>query len=503
MNQYQDEICVDKHVLVVDDEEQNRYLLEVILKSKRCIVTCAKNGLEALECLKKDSFHLIISDILMPQMDGFHFCRECKSDPILKDIPFIFCTATYVDKKDEEFALSLGVDRFIKKPIKSIPFMSIIKEIFQEYEKGFIPSKAPILKEEVPYLREYNERVVQKLEQKVTELDAAYKSLAEKEEKYRNIFTNAVEGIFQVTPEGKLMTVNPAMAKMFGFSSPEKMISSISDVGKQLYVNPEDRVTYRKILDKQGIVQGFERQHYRKDGSIFWVSVNARAVLDSTGKTLYYEGTIEDITDRKVADEILKQSAEKLKKSLLGTIKAISMIVETRDPYTAGHQRRVATLARTIAEEMDLSKDAIENIFIAGVIHDIGKISVPAEILSKPGKLSEIEFGLIKVHPQTGYDILKDVELPYPIAQVVFQHHERLNGSGYPLGLKDGQILLEALIISIADVVEAIASHRPYRAALGIDVALDEIKKNAGIFYDMEVVNVCLKLFREKGFKFE
>ncbi|MCX5814302.1 MAG: response regulator [Proteobacteria bacterium] len=503
MGQYPDEICVNKHVLVVDDEEQNQYLLEVILKGEKCVVTCAGNGLEALEYLRKDTFHLIISDILMPKMDGFHFCRECKSDSGLKDIPFVFYTASYTDKKDEEFAQSLGADRFIQKPIEPVSFMSIVKEVLYEYEKGIIPSKIPIFKEEVPYLREYNERIIQKLEQKVTELDAAYKLLAENEQKYRSIFVNAVEGIFQSTPEGKLITVNPSLARMFGFASPEEMVSDIDDIGKRLYVNPEDRIRYKKALGEQGIIQSLERQHYRKDGSKFWVSVNARAVRDSTGKILHYEGTVEDITGRKAADEILKETADKLQKSLLGTIKAISMIVETRDPYTAGHQRRVASLAREIAKEMGLSKNAIENIFIAGVIHDIGKISVPAEILSKPGILTHIEMELIKIHSRSGYDILKDVELPYPIAEIVLQHHERLDGSGYPQCLKNSQIFLESRIICIADVVEAISSHRPYRPARGIDNALEEIKKNAGILYDMEAVNVCLKLFREKGFKFE
>jgi putative nucleotidyltransferase with HDIG domain len=226
-------------------------------------------------------------------------------------------------------------------------------------------------------------------------------------------------------------------------------------------------------------------------------------VKDEAGKIRYYEGTIEDITSRKLAEEELKQTLEKLRKSLAGTVQAMSLTVEIRDPYTAGHQRKVSNLARTIAQEMGLSNDTIDTIRMAGIIHDIGKISVPAEILVKPGKISDIEMSLIKVHPQSGYDILKDVELPYPIAEIVLQHHERLDGSGYPQGLKYDHILLEARIISVADVVEAIASHRPYRPGFGIDVALEEIEKNKGILYDEKVVEVCLKLFREKQFKFE
>jgi len=226
-------------------------------------------------------------------------------------------------------------------------------------------------------------------------------------------------------------------------------------------------------------------------------------VRDEYGAIIYYEGTFEDITSRKLAEQSLQQTLEKLRKSLVGTIKAMSLTVEIRDPYTAGHQRKVSSLARAIAQEMGLSNDTVDTIRMAGSIHDIGKISVPAEILSKPGKLPDIEMSLIKVHSQAGYDILKDVGLPYPIAEIVFQHHERLDGSGYPQGLKDDQILLEAMIISVADTVEAISSHRPYRPGFGIDVALEEIEKNKGILYDSVVVEACVKLFREKGFEFE
>ena len=226
-------------------------------------------------------------------------------------------------------------------------------------------------------------------------------------------------------------------------------------------------------------------------------------VRDAEGKPLYREGIVEDITPRKQAEEALVQSMEKLRRNLGGTIQAMSMMVETRDPYTAGHQRRVSDLARTIAQEMSLPKESVENIRLAGTIHDMGKISVPAEILSKPSKLTDIEMSLIKDHPQAGYEILKDVDLPYPIADFVLQHHERLDGSGYPQGLKNGQILLEAQIVSVADVVEAIASHRPYRPALGMEVALKEIEKGRGIFYDAEAVDACTILFKEKGFKFE
>ncbi|HPL68550.1 MAG TPA: HD-GYP domain-containing protein, partial [Smithellaceae bacterium] len=175
--------------------------------------------------------------------------------------------------------------------------------------------------------------------------------------------------------------------------------------------------------------------------------------------------------------------------------------VETRDPYTAGHQRRVADLARAIATEMGLSGDQIDGIRIAGTIHDLGKISVPSEILTIPRKLTALEYSLIKNHPQSGYDILKDIEFPWPIARMIVEHHERINGSGYPNGLPGEDLLIESKILSVADVVEAMATHRPYRPALGIDAALAEITANRGILYDPEVVDACLRLFRDKGYQ--
>ena len=181
----------------------------------------------------------------------------------------------------------------------------------------------------------------------------------------------------------------------------------------------------------------------------------------------------------------------------------MALTVEIRDPYTAGHQRRVSNLARAIATEMGLSHDQIEGIRIAGIVHDLGKITVPSEILSKPGLISLIEHSLINTHPQKGFEILSSINFPWPIAQIVLQHHERINGSGYPAGLKKDQILLEAKVLMVADVVEAMASHRPYRPSRGVQLAMDEITKNKGILYDKRVVDACLRLFLNKGFKFD
>jgi putative two-component system response regulator len=202
-------------------------------------------------------------------------------------------------------------------------------------------------------------------------------------------------------------------------------------------------------------------------------------------------------------EQVVAERTSQLKEALDGTIQVIGSTVEIRDPYTAGHQLRVAGLSFAIAKEMGLSEDRAEGVRIAGTIHDLGKISLPAEILSKPGQITEMEFALIKTHPQVGYDILKDMKFPWPLARIVLQHHERVDGSGYPQGLSGENTLLEARILAVADVVEAMSSHRPYRPALGVDKALDEIQQNRGTLYDIVVVDACLKLFKEKEFNFE
>jgi putative two-component system response regulator len=199
----------------------------------------------------------------------------------------------------------------------------------------------------------------------------------------------------------------------------------------------------------------------------------------------------------------LQQTLMRVKELLENTVGALASTLEKRDPYTAGHQQRVGHLACAIAQEIGLPVERIEGLRLAAFVHDIGKIGVPSEILTKPGKLSEVEMDLIRIHSQIGYDILKCIDFPWPIAEMVLQHHERLDSSGYPQGLVSHQILLEAKIIGVADVLEAMSSHRPYRAALGLNQALEEIAQKKGVLYDPAVVDACIKVCTENKFSFE
>jgi HD-GYP domain-containing protein (c-di-GMP phosphodiesterase class II) len=258
---------------------------------------------------------------------------------------------------------------------------------------------------------------------------------------------------------------------------------------------------FNKIYRTGEPTEVFGWQIIRKDGTKRYIESSISLQKDSSGKPTGFRGILRDVTEHKRTEGKLLLTLENLRESFKTTIQVLASAIESRDRYTAGHQLRVADLARTIATEMKLPHETIEGIRLAGSIHDVGKLSIPAEILSKPTKLTDIEFSLIKEHAQSGYKILKNVESPWPLAQIVYQHHERMNGFGYPRNLKGDKILLEARIMAVADVMEAMASYRPYRPTLGIEAALEEIGKNKGVLYDDTVADACLKLFREKGYQ--
>ncbi len=338
-----------------------------------------------------------------------------------------------------------------------------------------------------------NARLFEELQKEITEHQQAEKALAESEEKYRTVFENTGTATIIIEEDKTISMANTQSEKLSGYSKEE-----IENKMKWTYfVIPEDlkmMVEYHTARRKAGgkAPTEYEFRFIDRKGKIKNIFLKV-GMIPGSKKSI---ASLIDITEH-------KQAEERLKKTMDAAIDTMSRIIEAKDPYTSGHQHRVCQLAVPLARELGLSPDKIEGIRIASLIHDIGKIGLPAEILSKPTKLADIEFSLIKGHSQTGYDILKSIDFSYPIAQIVLQHHERLNGSGYPNGLRADKILLEAKIMGVADVVEAMSSFRPYRPALGMDKALEEITQNRGILYDPEVVDACFKLFKEKGFKFE
>ena len=306
------------------------------------------------------------------------------------------------------------------------------------------------------------------------------------------IFENIHDGIIMTDLEGDIINWNPAAERMFGYYQDEVLRKTIGMLATKVL----------KGTLRDGRWTG-EMDFIRKDGTDGVCETTVIPLRDGFGDITAVIEVCRDITERKRSEDSLQQSYDQLRETLIATVNTLASTIEMRDPYTADHQRRVTILACAVAEEMGLTDDQFDALRMAGLIHDLGKLNVPAEILSKPGRINEIEYSIIRFHPQICHDILKTIELPWPVATIVLQHHERLDGSGYPQGLKGDEIMLEARILAVADVVEAMASHRPYRPALGIERAIEEITKKRGILYDPDVVDVCVKLVSSKRFRFE
>ncbi|HOQ71260.1 MAG: PAS domain S-box protein [Smithellaceae bacterium] len=861
-------------VLIVDDDGNNRLLLETLLKSRGFEVLSAVNGEEGLARARSHHPDLIVSDILMPVMDGYTFCRQLKSDDALKRIPFVFFTASYNTPKDEEFAMSLGAERFVFKPQEPEELIAILEEVLKESRLTPRRAKKP-LGEEMEFFRQHNEVLFNQLEKKLLDLEQANERLRMMEEQYRLSFENITDMVLVFDGNLTITSVSPSAERILGYRpeefvgrpiddlktilTPESFQMAVQNIGQILqgeiitsavydviardgtrkyldisgsplvrdgkidglvcdardvtervlaesarreseelfgqfmryfpgsaYIKDSDRriiyltgnteeyfgvkpqewlgkrsediwpeeiallsrkddeavlrgevvqsisqrpqkdgahtwITHRfpihrhnkppligcislditgqkqaeenlresekryrelydflpipvyemdfqstitsvnhaiyetfggteedfkrgfkawQLLTPEAVEQsveniqrllngeplgGTEYRLKRLDGTEFPAIVFSRLIFEQ-GKPVGLRGAVVNITDRKrteevireseanfrrsmddsplgirvvtadgetlyanraildmygyasieefqgvplkqrytpesyaaylarrakrdrgerdqteytidivtqngdirnvrafrkqivwngqphdqiiyqditrqiQAEEALRESVGNLRKALGGTIRAIASVVETKDPYTAGHQRRVADIARAIAQEMKLPRERIDGLRMAGIIHDIGKVSVPSEILSSPRKLSSLEFSLIKTHAQSGHDIVREIEFPWPIARIIIEHHERMDGSGYPNALTGDQILPESRILAVADVVEAMATHRPYRPSLGLEAALDEITQNRGRLYDPEVVDACLRLFREKDY---
>ncbi|HDQ04618.1 MAG TPA: PAS domain S-box protein, partial [Deltaproteobacteria bacterium] len=519
-----------KTVLIVDDNSANLYILKSLLESEGMKVITAENGQVALTKAKERAPDAIISDILMPVMDGYTLCRQWKSDELLKGIPFIFYTATYTESKDEKFALSLGADRFLVKPLEPEALISMLSEFLSDKYAGKSAQPKP-LGEEMDFFRTHNEILFSKLEKKMSDLEIANQQLKILEERYRLSFENVSDVIYIIDANLNILSMSPSAEKLLGYSvkdflgrsvmdlkvifTPESFERAVADamlvlkgeiISGAVYefvakdgtikigeisdspIVRDGKVTglvaiarditdrrraedelrhseekYRGILEdmndmyyeldlkgnitffnqallsitgrapeelqgmnfkdymspesaeysfnifgeiyKTGKPRLFVNEIFTKNGEIKYFESQAGLLLDKNKKPVGFRGIARDITDSKKAQDERDALLSRLRKALGAIIQAMSAAVETRDPYTSGHQRRVSDLARSIAAQMNLPSDQIDGIRMAASIHDLGKISIPAEILSMPRKLSKLEFELIKTHPQAGHDI--------------------------------------------------------------------------------------------------
>jgi PAS domain S-box-containing protein len=443
-------------ILVVEDESLVARDIQNMLRSLGYEVTgVVASGEQAIQQASASSPDLVLMDIVLKgEIDGITAAEKLWEE---HGIPVIYLTA-YADETTFERAKMTKPFGYLLKPFEE-------RELQTTIEMALYKSKMEV-------------------------------RLREREQWLSTILRSIGDGIIAADAQGRIEFMNPLAEELTGWSQGEALERPLGEVfgpGAETTVGggepgPRDSgssrlVTAEAVLSSRG-------------GGIIPVELTSAPIIDGKKGRRGNVHVFRDITRR-------KESEDQLRRALKGVVQAMSVTVEMRDPYTAGHQRRVSRLSVAIAGEMGLPEHRIEGIRMAGDIHDIGKIYVPAEILSKPGKLTDVEFTIIRTHPQVGYDILKNVEFPWPIADIVVQHHERLDGRGYPAGLKGDAILLDSKIIIVADVVEAMSSHRPYRPAHGIDKALEEIAAHKGTRYDPDVVDACLRLFREKDFSLE
>lgn len=331
----------------------------------------------------------------------------------------------------------------------------------------------------------------------VTEQIQALENLKSTENLYRGLVEHSMVGIY-VLQDRALAYANPRLAEMFGYTTEEMQDMDILDLAAPAQRDVADAAIRVRMASQVATGRDLFTGR-RKDGAEIIVDVhNAR--LDNRGGPIMM-GVVLDVTDAKRAEAKAQEHVAHLERVLDDTLRAISAIGEIRDAYTAGHETRVGRLAAALGAELDISAHEQNTLRMAGQVHDAGKIGIPAEILSKPSRLSALEYDLIKTHPQLGYDVLKFIDFRQPVAEIVLQHHERIDGSGYPHGLNAETMLPLAKILAVADVVEAIHSHRPYRVGLGIDYALAEIENNAGLTYDSEVSAACVRLLRQRGYQ--
>ena len=445
------------NILILEDNPDDAEFMVAELKKNGYTITWNRvETKESFEKSLKDPPDLILADYKLPSINALDALKI--KQEIASTIPFIIVSGTI----GEEFAVEC------------------IKAGATDY----------VLKDRLFRLTPVVERALKEAKE--------YEKHKQAEDLFKQLFLSSPNAIF-IIQDGKFKLVNPQFVKESGFSEEELL-----DEDSYKLVYSKDRKMLRENIIKNlknGLSSPFEYRAINKNGQLRWALQVITSITYQGERAVL--GNIKDISEIKQAQIRLKKSYQRLQKTMQDTIRVIAKVVEVKDPYTSGHQHRVSQLATSIAQELKLPPDKLEGIRISALVHDIGKISVPAEILSKPTRLNEIEYSLIKDHSQIGYDILKTIDFPWPVAQIILQHHERIDGSGYPQGLKGNKILLEARIMGVADVVEAISSHRPYRPALGIDKALEEISQNKGILYDPEVVDICIKLFKEKGFKFE
>lgn len=456
-------------ILIVDDSEDDAFLILTLLEKGgyRCLSRLVAKEEDFRRALDDGPWDIVLCDYNLPGFSGIRALQIYREKGI--DVPFVLISGAIGEESAVE-VLKAGAWDFVLK----------------DRLTRLVPTVERCLREAA------NRRKIKEDEEL---LRKAYRDL-------ESIFQAIGYPTIILDTDYRILDANRMVTVLTGLKKEELVGRCCYEVfhpGEDTVSSPPLNCPMRELLLDGG--------RESAQGEVTWKGgqfiVNCTPVFDDRGEIEKVIHIATDITERKRWENERKLTIKKMREILIAFVNAMASTVEKRDPYTSGHQHRVAALARAIAQEMNLPTDLCNSIYLAALVHDIGKISIPAEILSKPSSLSEVEFQLIKAHPGVGYEILKDIDFPWPIARIILEHHERIDGSGYPNGLKGEEILLESKILAVADVVEAMASHRPYRPALGIEETLSHIMTHSGSLYDTTVVEACVKLFREGKFCFK
>jgi PAS domain S-box-containing protein/putative nucleotidyltransferase with HDIG domain len=504
-------------VLLLEDNPGDARLLQVVLSEHapgEFSVVVVTSLAEALARLGSEPFDAVLSDLNVTDSEGLATVRSITG--AAHSLPVVVLTGSTDDERSREAIRQGAQDYLIKAEASGALVARTLRHAIERHR-----------------LEERMRLANESLESRVAERTAELQSLLAEANEGRRALLSIMEDVGREAAERqkgedrfrRLVDRSPDVLYRYSVKRgslfySERVVEVLGHTREQLYADPflvgesihlEDRARVAealRLLLETGA--NFDIEYRIKDaqGEWHWLHDRSIALVEENGEAVI-EGLAGDITGskrdqeaRRGAEEQIKRYVEQLQTAFMHAVEVATNLSEMRDPYTAGHEKRVAELAVAIGAELGFDERRQEGLRVAGYLHDVGKISVPAEILSKPGRLSDVEMRLIRTHAQAGYDVLKDVDFPWPVALVALQHHERLDGTGYPFGLKGEAILLEARIVAVADVMEAMSSHRPYRAGQGIEKSLAEVERGAGGVYDAPAAAACLRLFREKGFVF-
>lgn len=433
-----------KRVLIVEDSQV--VVLELVDRLENNgyeIAGFAATGEKAIELTREKKPDLILMDIMLENnITGIEATSEIQK---FSDVPIIYTTA-YSDDETLNDLKKTSPYAYLKKPYDDRELTTAITIAFDRYENA--------------------------------------KKLKASEQKYRSLFDNSKDAIYITDKKGRFLHINRSFTELFGINSENFRKQSVRDI----FLNLDDLLDLQLDIDKQGFSRDQIYDMIARNKNIIQCQVTSSKLFNEKNEHTGYQGIIRDVT---YISNFIKNQHD----MILKMVESLAHVVEAKDPYTAGHQRRVAAISKMIAKELDFPEKRIEKLEMAAMIHDLGKIRIPAEILTKPTRLDPNEYELIKMHSQVGYDIIKDIDFDFPLADIILQHHEKCDGSGYPNELRKDEILMEARIITVADVVEAMGSHRPYRASLGPGKAREEIRSNRDKLYDPDVVDAFFSVF--------